>query len=62
MNYDCPFCGEDLEEYTDKNDISPYGHVFKCPNCSKYIKTGYDESWDGKEELGYYWLERVEQC
>jgi transcription initiation factor IIE alpha subunit len=60
MNYNCPWCNEDLEEWTTKNDISPYGQVFNCPKCKKGVHTNYDESWDGKEEISYYSLSKSE--
>ena len=60
VNYNCPYCGEDLDRYTEKNNISPYGTIFICPFCKKSIKAEYEESYDGQEEYNYYWLEKVE--
>ena len=61
MNYICPYCNEDLNEWFDRQKISPYGDTFDCPNCGGYIQTEYDEIWDGQEEYNTYSLKKGDQ-
>lgn len=56
----CPNCKRDVENIIVELDVSPYGGYFECPYCNTVLERYYDESWDGKEEQQYYWLEIVD--
>lgn len=50
-------------EHSKLEHLLSYEHLgeppVECPDCRQFVKTGYDESWDGEEEQQFFWLEVV---
>lgn len=59
MKSDCLKCSEDVGRLMNWDTLVK--DYIECPKCSNKMVVEYDESWDGEEELQYWWLEQYPQ-
>lgn len=57
MSVICLKCDEDLEKLLNWDNL---GEVITCPNCGEQYTVCYDEKYDGKEEQGFFYIEKIE--
>lgn len=53
---DCFKCGEEVAEVNFDN----LGEEVTCPNCKSEFCISWDESWEGENEYGWFYLESFE--
>jgi DNA-directed RNA polymerase subunit RPC12/RpoP len=57
--HECKKCKADLGDLVWFDTLGD--DFIICPNCGNKMVVCYDESWDGEEEYGWFWVEQYEE-
>ncbi|MCK1616397.1 hypothetical protein IVA96_06935 [Bradyrhizobium sp. 159] len=51
----CPICRK-ASGIDSGGDFQKLGETFQCGSCGADLEMSYDETWDGEEEHGWFYL------